>query len=128
MSVFPVYIGLDELVKRSQAIIIAKRLPKAQFQVIEIMKSSYPELKKDMKIDVKGADDDLFADIGEAQKRGESVPLPNLPFYKSVGDISEKQTNLIIFLSKDRKGDFRFSVQDSIEHVSEKARIKKLIE
>ena len=135
----PKYIGRDELIASSQAIIIAKKLKGHdastitghgnRFKIVEVIMSKYPELKLGSIIDVAGAFDDLFAAIDAGVKRGEPRPIPILPFYK--GKLSEAQfktsEKVILFLSKNVSGAFCFAAGNAYEAVLEKSALSKLI-
>jgi hypothetical protein len=138
VSVIAENVDLANIVGRSPMIVIAKRETNLTgmrtesidtFRVVDILKGEDARLKKGERIEVFGANAELFAQIGKMQSRGEPTPMPILPVYKGgLAETEFEQTSeMILFLSTDGKGRLRFAMEGARESVKLKAKILELI-
>jgi hypothetical protein len=138
------YVELAHVVQQAAFIVVAKREsngaldskvapndtePVESFLIIEILKGAGASIKKHSRIQAFGANGDLFDEIAEMSRRGDPVPFPNIPTYKSsLGAVEfSKKIEMILFLSQDGKGRIKFTTDGSYEAIDAKSKIMALV-
>ena len=121
---------LVRVIQSATYIVKAKPVAKSttDFIVVEVLKGDDALLKANKKIEVRPADEDLFEMINELQQKGQPTPMPIVDYYNGPSaELFAKSTEVILFLAKNNKGNFRFFCNGSFETVLKQSEIVEKI-
>ena len=128
-SAVPEDTTLDQVVERATTIVVAERVGESTHPSKYCVKDAMFDVSGTAlagDFTVEGANDELFKQIGEAQKAGRPYPIPILPVYRPAAPFDINKTSpVILFLFKLSEGKYKFVVEGAAEQVTEKKTVLK---